>query len=150
MLARGNLTVNEDLQLSSGSFGDPSKGEENALVQYIHSLHPEIVSRLSRPENKDVLRIMEQNIGGLLGHLPEGPFNVEITTNRDHLGRLLASAMMGGYFLRTAEQRMTMEKSLLAGFSATSASEPEGHGESSDNTSSAIDPGSSQDFGFPI
>jgi len=117
--------VNEDLQISSGSFGDSSKGDDNALVQYIHSLHPDIVSRLSKPENKDVLRIMEQNIGGLLGHLPEGPFNVEITTNRDHLGRLLASAMMGGYFLRTAEQRMDMEQSLLAGFGG-SAAEVEG------------------------
>lgn len=115
--------MNEDLQISSGSFGDSSKGDDNALVQYIHSLHPEIVSRLSKPENKDVLRIMEQNIGGLLGHLPDGAFNVEVTTNREHLGRLLASAMMGGYFLRTAEQRMTMEQSLLAGFGAATTEE---------------------------
>lgn len=107
--------MSEDRQITSSPFGDSSNNEENALVQYIHALHPDIVSRLSKPENKDVLRIMEQNIGGLLGHLPEGPFNVEITTNRDHLGRLLASAMMGGYFLRSAEQRMTMEKSLFAG-----------------------------------
>ena len=117
--------MNDDLQISSGSFGDSSKGDDNALVQYIHSLHPEIVSRLSKPENKDVLRIMEQNIGGLLGHLPDGPFNVEITTNRDHLGRLLASAMMGGYFLRTAEQRMTMEQSLLTSLGNVSSEEQE-------------------------
>ena len=113
--------MNEDLQISSGSFGDSSTGDDNALVQYIHSLHPEIVSRLSRPENQDVLRIMEQNIGGLLGHLPEGPFNVEVTTNREHLGRLLASAMMGGYFLKGAEQRLDMETAIMGGLEDLSA-----------------------------
>ncbi len=140
--------MNEDLHISSDSFGDSLKGDDNALVQYIHSLHPEIVSRLSKPENKDVLRIMEQNIGGLLGHLPEGPFNVEITTNRDHLGRLLASAMMGGYFLRTAEHRMTMEQSLLAGFNATSSEEGQAEEESDEGSTPAAEKDLSQDFGF--
>lgn len=121
--------MSEDRQITSGPFGDASAGEDNALVQYIHELHPDIVSRLSKPENKDVLRIMEQNIGGLLGHLPEGPFNVEITTNRDHLGRLLASAMMGGYFLRSAEQRMTMEQSLFAGLNGPQRDKGEGRRE---------------------
>ncbi|NJN29894.1 MAG: DUF760 domain-containing protein [Synechococcales cyanobacterium RM1_1_8] len=143
--------MNEDFQLSSGSFNDSpaSRSEESALVQYIHSLHPEVVSRLSKPENKDVLRIMEQNIGGLLGHLPEGPFNVEITTNRDHLGRLLASAMMGGYFLRTAEQRMTMEQSLLAGFeSSMAAGEAAPKAGKEGEPSSPSESGLSSDFGF--
>ena len=45
-------------------------------------------------------------------------FDVEITTNRENLGRLLASAMMSGYFLRGAEQRMTFEDSLMSADSA--------------------------------
>jgi hypothetical protein len=55
---------------------------------------------------------MERNIIGLLGHLPSEHFGVTISTSREHLGRLLASAMMSGYFLRNAEQRMGFEKSL--------------------------------------
>jgi hypothetical protein len=50
-------------------------------------------------------------------------FEVTITTNRENLGRLLASAMMSGYFLRNAEQRMTFEKSLQS--SNLSASDAE-------------------------
>lgn len=57
---------------------------------------------------------MERNIVGMLGNLPSEHFDVTISTSRENLGRLLASAMMGGYFLRNAEQRMTFEKSLRA------------------------------------
>jgi hypothetical protein len=49
---------------------------------------------------------------GMLGTLPSEHFGVMINTNRENLGRLLASAMMSGYFLRNAEQRMDFEKSL--------------------------------------
>jgi hypothetical protein len=48
----------------------------------------------------------------MLGNLPSGEFNVAITTNRENLGRIIASAMVNGYFLRNAEQRMAFEKSL--------------------------------------
>jgi hypothetical protein len=37
---------------------------------------------------------------------------VQITTNRENLAGLLASAMMTGYFLRQMEQRMHLEENL--------------------------------------
>jgi len=55
---------------------------------------------------------MEHNIMGLLGGLPPEHFEVTITTSREHLGRLLASAMIGGYFLHNAEQRLWFEQSM--------------------------------------
>jgi Protein of unknown function (DUF760) len=36
-------------------------------------------------------------------------FDISITTSREDLGRLLASAMMSGYFIRNVEQRMAFE-----------------------------------------
>ncbi len=84
----------------------------NLLWQYVRSLSPEIVSQLSKPGSGDVFQVMERNIVGLLGNLPSEHFGVTVTTNREHLGRLLASAMISGYFLRNAEQRMTYEKSI--------------------------------------
>jgi hypothetical protein len=60
-----------------------------------------------------VFQIIERNITGLLGNMPQEDFEVEINTNRENLGRLLASAMMSGYFLRNAEQRMGFEQSLM-------------------------------------
>lgn len=60
---------------------------------------------------------MERNIIGLLGNLPSEHFGVTVSTSREHLGRLLASAMMSGYFLRNAEQRLGFEKSLFSGLS---------------------------------
>ena len=89
-------------------------GESNTLWQYVRSLSPEVVSQLSQPESQEVFQVIEQNIIGLLGNLPSDNFDVAINTNRENLGRLLASAMMSGYFLRNAEQRMTFEESLLA------------------------------------
>jgi hypothetical protein len=89
-------------------------GESNGLWQYVQSLSPETVAQLSRPESKEVFQIIEHNIIGLLGNIPSDQFDVAISTNRENLGRLLASAMMSGYFLRNVEQRMTFEESLLA------------------------------------
>lgn len=88
------------------------EGDNNLLWDYLESLSPEAVSQLSRPSSSDVFQVMERNIIGLLGNLPPEHFGVTITTNREHLGRILASAMISGYFLRNAEQRMAFEKSL--------------------------------------
>jgi Protein of unknown function (DUF760) len=84
-------------------------GDSGLLWQYVQSLSPETVAQLSRPSSSEVLQVMERNIFGLLGGLPSESFDVTIATSREHLGRLLASAMMSGYFIRNAEQRMAFE-----------------------------------------
>ena len=86
--------------------------DENSLWQYVQSLSPETVTHLSQPESKEVFQIIEHNISGLLGNMPSEDFDVAISTSRENLGRLLASAMISGYFLRNAEQRMSFEQSL--------------------------------------
>jgi len=85
---------------------------QNALWQYVQSLAPETVEQLSQPQSQEAVNVMERNIAGLLGGLPSEQFEVSVTTTRENLGRLLASAMMSGYFLRNAEQRMAFERSL--------------------------------------
>ena len=92
------------------SFGSQSEG--NFLWQYVQSLNPETVAQLSKPSSPEVLQVMERTIVQTLGVLPAQDFNVTITTSRENLGRLLASAMINGYFLHNAEQRMAFEKSL--------------------------------------
>jgi len=84
----------------------------NSLWQYVSSLSPETVTQLSKPGSPEVLGVIERNIIGLLGSLPSENFNVNINTNRESLGKLLASAMISGYFLRNAEQRMDFETAL--------------------------------------
>lgn len=83
----------------------------NTLFQYVQSLSPETITQLSKPASTEVFQVMERNIVGLLGALPTEHFDITITTTREDLGRLLASAMMSGYFLRNAEQRMAFEQS---------------------------------------
>ncbi|MBN3942103.1 MAG: DUF760 domain-containing protein [Nostoc sp.] len=90
-----------------------SESETNDLLwQYVKSLSPEAVTQLSKPTSAEVFQVMERNITGLLGNLPSEHFGVTVTTNRENLGRLLASAMISGYFLRNAEQRMNFEMAL--------------------------------------
>jgi hypothetical protein len=79
-----------------------SSDTPNTLWQYMQSMSPETAAQLSKPESLEVLQVMERNIIGLLGGLPSEQFDVTVTTSREHLGRLLASAMMSGYFLRNA------------------------------------------------
>ncbi|MGD1807221.1 DUF760 domain-containing protein [Dapis sp. BLCC M126] len=92
-------------------FEESSEGA-NLLWQYVQSMSPDTVSHLSKPNSQEVFQVMERNIIGLLGNLPSEQFNVNVTTSRENLGKLLASAMLSGYFLRNAEQRMTFENSL--------------------------------------
>ncbi len=89
------------------------QGENNQLWQYVQSLSSDTIAQLSQPESQEVFQVMERNIIGLLGNLPGEQFNVTIETNRENLSRLLASAMMSGYFLSKAEQRLTFEQSFL-------------------------------------
>lgn len=101
---------NSSNQISEFFDGESETG--NLLWQYVQSLNPETISQLSKPTSTEVFQVMERNIVGLLGSLPSEHFSVNISTSRESLGRLLASAMISGYFLRNAEQRMDFEKSL--------------------------------------
>ncbi len=58
--------------------------------------------------------IISQNVKGLVGMLPSEDFAVQITTDRENLANLLASAMMTGYFLGQVEKRHHLESILLA------------------------------------
>lgn len=84
----------------------------NLLWQYVQGMSPETIAQLSKPSSSEVFQVMERNIVGMLGNLPPEHFGITITTSRENFGRLLASAMISGYFLRNAEQRMAFEKSL--------------------------------------
>ncbi|WP_013321130.1 DUF760 domain-containing protein [Gloeothece verrucosa] len=94
----------------SGALAD----EGNRLWQYIQSLSPETIVQYSQP-NSEVAQIMERDLAQMLGILPSEHFDVEITTSREDLGQLLASAMVKGYFLYNAQQRMLLEKSVDLG-----------------------------------
>ncbi len=103
--------MNNELNRSQSFLGGEGESGEG-FWQYVQSLSPDTITQLSRPESSEVFQVMERNIIGLLGNLPSEHFAVSVNTSREHLGRLLASAMMSGYFLRNAEQRMNFEKSL--------------------------------------
>jgi hypothetical protein len=101
---------NQPKQVSE--FFNSESETNNLLWQYVKSLSPETVTQLSKPNSAEVFQVMERNILGLLGQLPPEHFGITITTNRENLGRLLASAMISGYFLRNAEQRMNFDLAL--------------------------------------
>ncbi|MCM1982758.1 DUF760 domain-containing protein [Lyngbya confervoides] len=84
----------------------------NELWQYVQTLEDSTIARLSQPASPEVLQLMERNIQSILGILPSEHFEVVITTNREQLGQLLASAMLNGYFLKTVEQRMALENQI--------------------------------------
>jgi|ERR687886_3015520 hypothetical protein len=99
-----------NLSNADSEFFSSERESGNLLWQYVRSLNPEIVAQLSKP-SLEAGQVMERNLVGMLGTLPHEHFGVTITTNREQLGRLLASAIMRGYFLHNAEQRMVLEKS---------------------------------------
>lgn len=96
-------------------FFDSEPDTTNMLWQYVKSLNSETISQLSKPSSPEVFQVIERNIVGLLGTLPSEQFHVNINTSRESLGKLLASAMISGYFLRNAEQRMNFETHISEG-----------------------------------
>ena len=111
------MTNQSNNNTNSGFMGSAAV-QGNSLMQYVRAMEPATIAQLSRPVSGDVLQAMEHNIIGMLGGLPSDGFDVAVTTSRENLGRLLASAMMGGYFLKGAEQRLSMETAVMGSLEA--------------------------------
>ncbi|EDX85142.1 hypothetical protein S7335_2841 [Synechococcus sp. PCC 7335] len=84
----------------------------NELLDYLQHQPPEVLSRVAQSVSGEIRQIISHNVQGLVGVLPADGFNVQVSTDRENLAGLLASAMMTGYFLRRMEQRMELETNL--------------------------------------
>ncbi|WP_036483681.1 DUF760 domain-containing protein [Myxosarcina sp. GI1] len=95
-------------------FSDSEQQEKNynTLMQYLRQQQPEVLAQIAQSASPEVKQIISQNVQGLVGMLPTGDFNIKITTDRENLAHLLASAMMTGYFLCQMEKRMDLEESI--------------------------------------
>jgi hypothetical protein len=88
---------------------DAESADANALLRYLQHQPPEVLERVARSVSPQVKQIISHNVQGLVGVLPGEGFDVKISTDRENLAGLLASAMLTGYFLRQMEQRMELE-----------------------------------------
>lgn len=86
-----------------------TEASENPLLSYLQHQHPDILAQVAQSASPEIKEIISKNVQGLIGVLPSDDFDVQITTNRENLAGLLASAMMTGYFLRQMEQRMHLD-----------------------------------------
>jgi hypothetical protein len=91
----------------------------NELLKYLQHQSPEVLTRVAQSVSGEIKQIIAQNVQGLVGVLPSDGFNVQVTTDRENLAGLLASAMMTGYFLRQMEQRMELEHTISGSFLTT-------------------------------
>lgn len=85
----------------------------NNLMDYLQQQNPDVLARVAQSASSEIKEIIAHNVRGLIGVLPPDDFQVSITTDRENLANLLASAMMTGYFLGQMEQRMNLETSLI-------------------------------------
>jgi hypothetical protein len=97
--------------------GDAEESQANQLLKYLQHQSPEVLASVARSVSPEIKQIISQNVQGLVGVLPSEAFNVQISTDRENLAGLLASAMMTGYFLRRMEQRMELESSIRTSLS---------------------------------
>lgn len=98
------------------SFQPDEEERANQLLNYLQHQSPDVLARVAESATPEIQEIISQNVQGLVGMLPSENFNVQITTDRENLAGLLASAMMTGYFLRKMEQRMELEETLIDSF----------------------------------
>jgi hypothetical protein len=96
---------------------DAEESQANQLLKYLQHQSPEVLARVAKSVSPEIKQIISQNVQGLVGVLPSEAFNVQITTDRENLAGLLASAMMTGYFLRRMEQRMELEANVRGSIS---------------------------------
>jgi len=95
--------------------GDVEAMDANTLLKYLQHQPPEVLERVARSVSPQAKQIIAHNVQGLLGVLPNESFNVRVTTDKENLSSLLASAMLTGYFLRQMEQRMDLEEEVFGG-----------------------------------
>jgi hypothetical protein len=93
----------------------------NMFSQYLKSLRPETVIQLSKPNSQEFVEVIQRSIAAILGNILNDPFDSNITTTREELGQILGSAMIDGYFLGNAEQRMQLESLYLVDANSESA-----------------------------
>ncbi len=86
--------------------------EDNALWQYLQTQDPQTFQDIAQSSSSEVMEILGHNIRNLVGALPPDQFGVQVVTNRESLAKMLSSAMIGGYMLRTMEQRLELEKAV--------------------------------------
>ncbi|MBO9998242.1 MAG: DUF760 domain-containing protein [Cyanobacteria bacterium SID2] len=84
----------------------------NQLLTYLQHQSPEMLARVAKSVSPEIKDIISRNVQGLVGVLPAEGFNVQISTDRENMAGMLASAMMTGYFLRQMEQRMELDRQL--------------------------------------
>jgi Protein of unknown function (DUF760) len=84
--------------------------DANQLLKYLQNQPPEVLARVAKSVSPEIKEIISRNVQGLVGVLPSEGFDVQISTDRENMAGMLASAMMTGYFLRQMEQRMELEK----------------------------------------
>jgi len=88
---------------------DTEDQADNDLMQYLQRQQPEMLSHIAQSASPEIKQIISQNVQGLVGILPSEEFQMAITTDRENLANLLASAMMTGYFLSQVEQRRDLD-----------------------------------------
>ena len=94
---------------------DNNEGHDgNTLIQYLQEQPADVLQRVAKSASPEIQEIIRHNVQGLLGMLPGEQFEVKVTSTKDNMANLLASAMMTGYFLRQMEQRKELEESLLS------------------------------------
>lgn len=91
---------------------EPPEQDINALMSYLRKQQPEILAKVAQSASPEVKQIISQNVQGLVGMLPSGDFNIQVTTDKENLASLLTSAMMTGYFLCQMEKRKDLETML--------------------------------------
>lgn len=108
------FVLDSHIMVFNPNFSDSNaqQTEVNPLLNYLQQQNPEVLSRIAKSASPEIKEIISHNVQGLVGGLPSENFNVQITTDRDNLAGLLASAMMTGYFLRQIEQRMQLDEHL--------------------------------------
>ncbi|MBW4519842.1 MAG: DUF760 domain-containing protein [Scytolyngbya sp. HA4215-MV1] len=96
---------------------DVEDEDANSLLRYLQHQSPDVLAQVAKSVSPEVKQIISHNVQGLVGMLPPEGFSVKVTTDRENLAGLLASAMMTGYFLRQMEQRMHLEGTLAGSIS---------------------------------
>ncbi|NJL64836.1 MAG: DUF760 domain-containing protein [Methylacidiphilales bacterium] len=71
------------------------------------------MKQLAKPNSSEVIDLVKKSVYEILSNFPTDDENY-ITTSHDELSAILGLAMVDGYFLSNAEQRMGLEKVLLA------------------------------------
>ena len=95
-----------------GQASASNSGEDNEIFKAVGQYSIDRMDDLQKKVSEDAQEAMKRTMMGMFGSLPTMAYDVQITTDKEGVSKVMLASLSNGYLLRNAEVRMLLNDSL--------------------------------------